>query len=76
VFYEAGGVNPVPVPEPVGHYLSFAEREELMRLDAAGLGSAPSAGPGDEVRPRSAAAVSPLPTCSVNLPRIPTPALG
>ena len=38
VFNEAGGVNPVPVAEPVGRYLSFAEREELMRLDAAGLG--------------------------------------
>jgi hypothetical protein len=55
VFYEAGGVNPVPVAEPVGHYLSFAEREEPMRLDAAGLGSAPSAGPGTRsghVQPR------------------------
>jgi IS30 family transposase len=38
VFNEAGGVNPVPVAEPVGRYLSLAEREELMRLDAAGLG--------------------------------------
>jgi IS30 family transposase len=38
VFYEAGGVNPVPVAEPVGRYLSFDEREEIMRLDAAGQG--------------------------------------
>lgn len=35
VFDEAGGVNPVPVADPVGRYLSFAEREEIMRLDAA-----------------------------------------
>ncbi len=38
VFYEAGGVNPVPVADPVGRYLSFDEREEIMRLDAAGQG--------------------------------------
>jgi IS30 family transposase len=38
VFEEAGGVNPVPVTEPVGRYLSLTEREEIMRLDAAGLG--------------------------------------
>jgi IS30 family transposase len=38
VFDEAGGVNPVPVADPVGRYLSFAEREEIMRLDAADLG--------------------------------------
>ena len=38
VFYEAGGVNPVPVADPVGRYLSFDEREEIMRLDAAGTG--------------------------------------
>jgi IS30 family transposase len=38
VFYQAGGVNPVPVADPVGRYLSFAEREEIMRLDAAGQG--------------------------------------
>jgi IS30 family transposase len=38
VFYDAGGVNPVRVTEPVGRYLSFDEREEIMRLDAAGLG--------------------------------------
>lgn len=38
VFNDAGGVNPVPVADPVGRYLSFAEREELMRLDAAGFG--------------------------------------
>jgi IS30 family transposase len=35
VLVEAGGVNPFPVAEPVGRYLSFAEREEIMRLDAA-----------------------------------------
>jgi IS30 family transposase len=38
VFDDAGGVNPVPVADPVGRYLSHAEREEIMRLDAAGLG--------------------------------------
>ena len=38
VFAEAGGVNPVPVAEPVGRYLSYLEREEIMRLDAAGRG--------------------------------------
>ena len=38
VVEEAGGVNPVPVAEPVGRYLSLGEREEIMRLDAAGLG--------------------------------------
>jgi IS30 family transposase len=38
VYDEAGGVNPVPVADPVGRYLSHAEREEIMRLDAAGLG--------------------------------------
>jgi IS30 family transposase len=36
VFGEAGGVNPTRVAEPVGRYLSFAEREQIMRLDAAG----------------------------------------
>ena len=38
VFGNAGGVNPVPVADPVGRYLSFDEREEVMRLRAAGLG--------------------------------------
>ena len=38
VFNKAGGVNPVPAAEPVGRYLSLAEREEIMRLDAAGVG--------------------------------------
>jgi len=38
VFREAGGVNPVPIAEPVGRYLSLEEREEIMRLRAAGLG--------------------------------------
>jgi len=31
-------VNPVSVAEPLGRYLSFAEREEILRLEAAGLG--------------------------------------
>jgi IS30 family transposase len=38
VFREAGGVIPTSRADPVGRYLSFAEREEIMRLDAAGLG--------------------------------------
>jgi IS30 family transposase len=38
VFREAGGVNPVPKAEPVGRYLAFDEREEIMRLRAAGVG--------------------------------------
>jgi IS30 family transposase len=38
VLVEAGGVNPFPVAEPVGRYLSMVEREEIMRLDAAGMG--------------------------------------
>ena len=29
-------MNPIRLAEPVGRYLSFAEREEIMRLDAAG----------------------------------------
>jgi len=37
-FRHAGGVNPVSVAEPVGRYLSFAEREEILRLEAAGSG--------------------------------------
>lgn len=37
VFREAGGVNPVPIGTPAGRYLSFDEREEIMRLNAAGL---------------------------------------
>ena len=37
-FRHAGGANPVSVAEPVGRYLSFAEREEILRLEAAGLG--------------------------------------
>jgi IS30 family transposase len=40
VFAEGGGVNPFAVAEPVGRYLSFAEREEIMRLDAAGARAA------------------------------------
>jgi IS30 family transposase len=35
-FREYGGVNPFPVAEPKGRYMSFSEREEIMRLDAAG----------------------------------------
>ena len=38
LFVKAGGVNPVPVAEPVGRYLCLDEREEIMRLRAAGLG--------------------------------------
>lgn len=37
-FNEAGGVNPMRVADPAGRYLSHGEREEIMRLDAAGLG--------------------------------------
>jgi IS30 family transposase len=37
-FNEAGGVNPIRIVPPIGRYLSLAEREELMRLDAAGHG--------------------------------------
>jgi IS30 family transposase len=39
LFVKAGGVNPVAIAEPVGRrYLRFGEREEIMRLRAAGLG--------------------------------------
>lgn len=38
VFVEAGGVNPMRVGEPVGRYLSFAEREEILALVNAGSG--------------------------------------
>ena len=38
VVRECGGVNPEPIAEPVGRYLSFDEREEIMRLRAEGLG--------------------------------------
>jgi transposase, IS30 family len=38
VFRDAGGVNPTRVAEPVGRYLQMAEREEILRLGAAGLG--------------------------------------
>ncbi|MGH6978584.1 MAG: IS30 family transposase, partial [Brevundimonas sp.] len=38
VFYDSGGVNPFPVQEPQGRYLSFSEREEIMRLRASDLG--------------------------------------
>jgi transposase, IS30 family len=38
LFVKAGGVNPVPVAEPVGRYLCFEERQEIMRLQATGLG--------------------------------------
>jgi IS30 family transposase len=39
IFVRFGGVNPTSTTEPVGHrYLRFEEREEIMRLDARGLG--------------------------------------
>lgn len=38
VFAQAGGVNPISVAEPVGRYLCFAEREEILRLSSAGHG--------------------------------------
>jgi len=39
VFNKAGGVNPTKTTEPVGgRYLRFEEREEIMRLQAGGLG--------------------------------------
>lgn len=38
VFDDSGGVNLVPVAEPVGRYLSHREREEIMCLDSAGHG--------------------------------------
>src|SRR3954454_1251508 len=38
-FVKAGGVSPVAIAEPGGRrYLRFEEREEIMRLQAAGLG--------------------------------------
>ena len=37
-FRQAGGVNPMRTTPLVGRYLSLDEREELMRLDAAGHG--------------------------------------
>jgi len=38
VFRDAGGVNPTPTTAPAGRYLCFADREQILRLDAAGLG--------------------------------------
>jgi transposase, IS30 family len=39
LFIKAGGVNPTTTTEPVGRrYLRFEEREEIMRLQASGLG--------------------------------------
>ena len=38
VVRQCGGVNPEPIAEPEGRYLSFDEREEIMRLRAAGRG--------------------------------------
>ena len=39
VFVKAGGVNPTKTAEPAGRrYLRFEEREEIMRLQASGLG--------------------------------------
>lgn len=37
-FRHAGGMTPLPLGEPSGRYLSFAEREELALLRAQGLG--------------------------------------
>jgi IS30 family transposase len=39
IFVRFGGVNPTATAEPVGdRYLRFEEREEMMRLQASGLG--------------------------------------
>ena len=39
IFVRLGGVNPTSTTEPDGHrYLRFEEREEIMRLQASGLG--------------------------------------
>ena len=39
IFVRFGGVNPTSTTEPAGQrYLRFEEREEIMRLDASGLG--------------------------------------
>ncbi len=39
IFVRFGGVNPTSISEPEGRrYLRFEEREEIMRLQAAGLG--------------------------------------
>jgi transposase, IS30 family len=39
IFVRFGGVNPTATAEPVGErYLRFEEREEIMRLQASGLG--------------------------------------
>ena len=39
IFVKAGGVNPTTTAQPAGgRYLRFEEREEIMRLQAAGLG--------------------------------------
>jgi DNA invertase Pin-like site-specific DNA recombinase len=39
LFVKAGGVNPTTSAEPIGRrYLRFEEREEIMRLQASGLG--------------------------------------
>lgn len=37
-FRHAGGMTPLPLAEPTGRYLSFAEREELALQRARGLG--------------------------------------
>lgn len=37
-FRHAGGMPPLSLAEPTGRYLSFAEREEIVVLDARGLG--------------------------------------
>lgn len=38
IFKQCGGVNPTRVADPVGRYLSHAEREEVLRLNASGEG--------------------------------------
>lgn len=37
-FEEAGGVNPEPIADPRGRYLSFVEREEIADLNGRGWG--------------------------------------
>ncbi|MGC4933219.1 IS30 family transposase [Gordonia sp. DT30] len=37
ILANAGGVNPVRVADPIGRYLSFSEREEILRLSSSGL---------------------------------------
>src|SRR5690349_7044129 len=37
-FAQAGGMPPMDLTEPTGRYLTFAEREEIALLRAAGMG--------------------------------------